>query len=1023
MNRPKRRRTTDNLLDTGSPAVSRRWVAAILVAALVVSVVMSGGVLLATTQFDRVREQLAEYLGDLDAIEYGAFRPLGLGGVAVDDVHWKPQREDGVVLDLRIGRLVAYPRWSALAEGRWETARIVIESPDMEISGLDWDDSETSQFDRIEWDDLFESAAGPVPRIELKNGHVSIDRGVAKEPFRVEVADATIHRESEAAPVRVTANGHLFDARRSPFRIAGQALSAEDISLELGCETLDLGELAAAWIPDAPIEISGTVSPLITLRRTGGDSVRVTVSGKYTALNSGDLPPALQNLSGTASAQATFYPGTGALLIDTARADANRVGGAIAGGIDLAADPPWIDMRFEADRIPANDLLLTVLDEQLRTYGEFDISLDPATQMTMRLTGPVDIPRVRGQLRAPQGDFAFLPLDSEAPPFSVTLANFVGAWDNYQGDWDTRFDVVDGETYQADWDITAQRLRGTVRANPREVTVEGLTAVVNGEPVLGGMTYAMQEGEFDGWIDGRVSSLETTPFHDAIDDVALAGTVAFNARITSDGDALRAFGRFDANQAQVDYEWWFTKPIGVAGGGDFEIVFSPDELITVEFDGSTASSDLYAALDFVPHPAESRWWLQRAGLRSDRIDLRRLDRLLNLPYRFDGTEATQGYLDWWREAEGNGSVKHSRIGCYVDSLELLAEAPGAEPITLHGGTIELALENVPTKTAQMWLSVDDARMPPFGTTWAIAIVEPPEWRTSPERTWTYDLRAATLDAPPWRGADFRAEAYSTADESGLSTFSAAVDEGNISGYLKSVDAENKVEAAINWSGVSAAYFLEHLGYPNVLSGSSEGNISYSLDQDDPATLLGEGGFRVADGKFSVDYLYSMLLGAGVDPSLTLPPSLEFQKLDGDLRLAGDRVETSPLILDSKMLTVTGNGHFIHQGDMAYDLAIAIAPDTAETIPIIRDNFNVRGHQISGQPIELTFQVSGPTFNPQGRVAELPSARVTLMSGALEVGREAVNFIDFPRKVLVDLLRMGGGIVGAGNASREQRPPP
>jgi hypothetical protein len=56
-------------------------------------------------------------------------------------------------------------------------------------------------------------------------------------------------------------------------------------------------------------------------------------------------------------------------------------------------------------------------------------------------------------------------------------------------------------------------------------------------------------------------------------------------------------------------------------------------------------------------------------------------------------------------------------------------------------------------------------------------------------------------------------------------------------------------------------------------------------------------------------------------------------------------------------------------------------------------------------------VQGPLFNPQGELTEAPGLGVTLVSSALELTNDAMRVIDIPRKVLLDLLRIGGGIVG------------
>jgi len=53
----------------------------------------------------------------------------------------------------------------------------------------------------------------------------------------------------------------------------------------------------------------------------------------------------------------------------------------------------------------------------------------------------------------------------------------------------------------------------------------------------------------------------------------------------------------------------------------------------------------------------------------------------------------------------------------------------------------------------------------------------------------------------------------------------------------------------------------------------------------------------------------------------------------------------------------------------------------------------------------------PAFNPKGEVSGMPPLGITLVSSALEATSDAIRVIDIPRKILADLFRIGGGLVG------------
>ena len=205
----------------------------------------------------------------------------------------------------------------------------------------------------------------------------------------------------------------------------------------------------------------------------------------------------------------------------------------------------------------------------------------------------------------------------------------------------------------------------------------------------------------------------------------------------------------------------------------------------------------------------------------------------------------------------------------------------------------------------------------------------------------------------------------------------------------------------------ASYFIQHFNFPEVLSGRISGEVAYSLDRDDPGTLTGNGSFEVKDGQFNADLLFSQLQGE----MTALPPSLRFAYIRADVEFEKDLVRTPHLQLVSEGIKLEGSGRFVRDGDMDYYIKAAISPETASAIPVLRENFNIQGHRIAQQDIELAFNVSGPTFSPSGQLAELPPASVTLVSGALEVTSEAFRVIDVPRRILLDLLRIAGGIVG------------
>jgi hypothetical protein len=268
-----------------------------------------------------------------------------------------------------------------------------------------------------------------------------------------------------------------------------------------------------------------------------------------------------------------------------------------------------------------------------------------------------------------------------------------------------------------------------------------------------------------------------------------------------------------------------------------------------------------------------------------------------------------------------------------------------------------------------------------------------------------------VEVPPWKGTNFQSEAYSNTQKSGLRRYAADVDGGRIHGSYERNRIENSYVTTVEWANVPSRYFQEHLRLSDMLSGPTTGQLTYSLDRDDPSTLDGKGYFEVNNGKFSEEFLYSRLQGKGAAPGGVTLPSLHFSHLKTGIQFKSDIIRTPDADLQAEGVHVQGSGQFVIGGDMDYDLKVSIAPETATQIPMLMQYFNVEGHRLSQQNIELVFKVTGPTGGPKGKLAEIPPPRVTLVSGALEMTSEAIKVIDVPRKILVDLLKLGGGLVG------------
>ena len=277
--------------------------------------------------------------------------------------------------------------------------------------------------------------------------------------------------------------------------------------------------------------------------------------------------------------------------------------------------------------------------------------------------------------------------------------------------------------------------------------------------------------------------------------------------------------------------------------------------------------------------------------------------------------------------------------------------------------------------------------------------------------------------PPWEGSNFAAAVYSNDKETGFKFYRANVGNGHLEGTYLHEKQDNVMHLDATWDSIPSTYLIQHLELPEVLAGDISGNIAYVVDHDDPRTTMrADGKFTVVKGHFIPEKLAFMLADTLGSSFITLhPDALKFNEVSSTVNIEGDRINTTGLVIDSEGMRITGDGVWVMEGDLDYQINVAITPDMAEQIPLLMDYFNVQGFRMTQQNIELGFHLTGPTFSPSGQLAGLPPIGVTIVSGAAEMTGEAFKLLDTPRQMFMSIFRAGGGILGA--TRTQQQPPP
>lgn len=790
--------------------------------------------------------------------------------------------------------------------------------------------------------------------------------------------------------------------------------SPDDFSLDAQCDEIAWEDLRSYAPADFDLLTEGKLAPLVRVEATPGAPIRITLDAGLEGVNLVGERAHISPVNGRLDTFATYDRRTKRLVIANAKADTDSFGATLSGTVSFAGDTPELDLRLESERLPLDAIIQSFMPAHIAEYGDLTRRVEGPMEVSATFSGPVLSPRIALAGSVQNASLAFIPTDATLPEGTVRLDRVDVKWDS-----DTRRPTVTAAIHGGalDWKeyaVGATELLGSLKLEGSVVEIGSLTAVIRNQPFILKGTYDLAKREGEASVAGVFQQIEQTPLSDAIRYATLFGSASVNARVRFVGERIAAEADVDATQTGIAYRWWFEKPMGTGANGQVRLTFVPKKEATVEVTGRIAGSELKAALRLAHNGR--RWSLHTVHAESDRIDVASIATCVNVNYQVAGGIGSGGWYDWKRTGDGTWEAT---MGCAVDEIALRAEG-AQDRIECRDANLSVKMAQGAASTGDLTLRAKQVKTPPIrGSKWFAPFDRDLEKYPPVDRRWSYHLVIDEIEVPPWTGTAFNGEGFSSLTEIGLESFVATVGAGRVEGAYRSYRAENEYEFEAKWSNVDSDILMEHLNTQKLFKGPMTGRVQYRQDRDDPRSLSGEGEFEITDGEFSADILIDILEQQMEGQTTLLPPSLKFTRLHSEVEFAKDVIKTPTIRIESDVLNLDAKGEFVLDGDMDYEIRVSLDPDTAERIPLLRDSLNIQGHRIAQRNIDLVFRLKGPMKKPVGELAGTPPVRVTLVSGALEAANEALRVIDAPRKILVDLLKIGGGIVGARKAPQNE----
>lgn len=993
---------------------------------LVVALLFTGGVIYLRYKVLAWKEllvsEISRQLGG--KLNVGRIIPNGLRGVRIDDIRLQAQK-DGLNLELSIPYTYVTVNWVNLLYGDWNFERIQFTRADLNV-----------EFKDRAWLERIRSFGGSssLPRESISfrvigtRSTVRVKGLIPEHEIIVRDLDFESYRLPDSAEFRLKLQTKLM---LSPEMTEEQAVqcdlrfrSIEDFDLRFSAGTVTLSQIAK-FVEFPPfIRTSGRFTPSIRVSGYPNNTWVFGLESTFEDLTVVTSNMTLESLSGELVAIGDYRVPDRRLRITTAEIRSEEVDGNISGTVHWGRTVPEVDLIVEVRKIPLEDILQTLTEQQIKDYGDFQITFDQLNNLRFGIRGEITHPIFEALADVTNGELQFSPREPNLPVVRARLELVKLGWSTESQLPKGTLLLKDGVVDYKSLGIYVSNITATCVLDGDQLTIDSLSGLYDGSPITIKGVYAIFQKSGSLTINGSLYNLERLPFIKEDGDVFLRGSATFNSSVQFSLDKVVLELSTDLTSAEVGYEWWFRKRLGMGATiSNLKATIQPKKSLLIEAKARLESIPLDGRFEYLYQ--QGKFQLRKVDIATDSLDISTASNCLRIPYTGRGGVGKNGRFHWEKTGRQDKWGTMMKIGVEIDWASFLAQGT-TDPIEAKKISVQATIDDRDPKNRTRLLNIvaEEAKIPPIGVKWILPLRDKAEAEAErlrrkepipPPEYWTFVLSADRLTMLPWEGTKFRGIAYDKPEISGLERFSAEVGSGTVEGSFSVTSPENVSSLKAKWRNIPVVYLLRHLELPEAVEGLCTGEVDYTLDLDDPNTLLGKANFVVMNGKVKTD-LFLTRFAPDLSPA-GFPPTLPFILLSSNVEMERDLIKTPNVRFQSEGLQMEGKGQFFIDGDMDYDLFITLSPQLASRIPVIRESFNIRGHQIIQNPIQLGFRIHGPSFGPKGQVKELPPLGVTLVSGAAEITTEALRVIDIPRKILLDLLKIGGGVIGSTTTPR------
>ena len=992
---------------------------------------VAAGAVVVRNRLDNLRQSLlataSERLGGHFSV--GTVAINGLRGLVADRVRIHLEPQDGPSLLLDAPKVRINLDLADLLAGRLTLGQVTLDGAVIEVS----------RPASAQW--LSPPKSPPGKAVQIPNFPFRI-RGngcgfhlfnlVNGADLRIDDIDFDASRQPGATDLVARITGMVNQNEQKKFEVFGRVASTDDFDLRFQSGPASLEDVCR-YLPAARSYVSsGGVTPSLRVAGYAGGLVTAAMDLRFEHLASPFQPAFLRPATGSLNLFAQYDRSKQLLDITAGRLDTDQASGRLEGSISLSGPSPAFDLRLNADKLPITPAIAQYLPAATEAYGDLSVELGTPYRLAAKLRGTMAAPSFVAEATAASAKLEFAPKKSLGfPGAHVDFGPLQVSWDSESRQPTGSLVILNGGISEPFKGITLSRLSCSALLAEGNLRADPLSAEINGQPFFGRFGYDLGKKSAVFSASGTLADLEKTILHAPVPELMLDGTASVRCSGTVSEKLIELEASADVTQTRVGFEWWLRKPIGTGAViKSLSAKIVPHKTMEIRGEAAIDATTIKAALSH--RWVQNKWKQNHVRVDVPKLDINTAGKCMNIPYTATGTFATDGFYEW-KPAGSGPETNVITLGGHFDNVTFL---PKDCPIPLRcsNAHVDVTMDNTDEEapTGRIVVHAEDAHIPPTSATWLLPL-EPLDPDNGPAkiddekapRIWEYNLSGGSLEMPPWKGTDFKGTVFDNVKESGLSSFQANVDGGTVHGRYTHEKSTNVMRLVGQWNNIPAFYIIRHIDLPEVLEGRISGKVDYSMDSDDPiATLDGKATFESKEGHFLPDALAQSFGGEFAASLAQLHPSaLVFSNFSGDVVLKADHIITDNMKIDLPGMTLSGNGTWVTQGDIDYNINLSVNPDTAEQIPLLRDSFNLEGLRLTKRNVDLGFHITGPSSKPTSQLAGMPNMGVTLVSGAAEMTSQTVRIMDLPRQLLMSIFKTGGGILGASRQPQESKKTP